>query len=134
MSVPNAPDRESGGGLTRVLVVEDEAMVSMLIEEMMTDLGCSVIGPAANSDDAAALIQEGEFDFAVLDVNLGGTDRAYGLADLLRERSIPYAFVTGYGSVGVEGPYRQVPVLRKPFDEESLIELVTQLTKKSVTV
>jgi DNA-binding response OmpR family regulator len=78
----------------RVLVVEDEMMVSMLIEDMLSDLGCEVIGPASRLDEAIALANESELDCAVLDVNLGGQP-IFPLADLLREKGAPFAFATG---------------------------------------
>jgi arsenate reductase (glutaredoxin) len=74
----------------RVLVVEDEMMVSMLIEDMLGDLGCTVVGPAARLDEAMALARDSEIDCAVLDVNLGGQP-IFPLADLLREKGAPFA-------------------------------------------
>ena len=80
----------------RVLIVEDEMMVSMLIEDMLSDLGCIVVGPAARLDEAIELVNAGGIDCAVLDVNLGGQP-IFPLADLLREKGRPFAFATGYG-------------------------------------
>src|SRR5690606_6133898 len=77
----------------KVLVVEDEMMVSMLIEDMLGDLGCEVIGPASRLEEAIALANETELDCAVLDVNLGGQP-IFPLADLLREKGAPFAFAT----------------------------------------
>src|SRR5512140_3995081 len=84
----------------RVLVVEDEMMVSMLIEDMLSDMGCTVVGPASRLDEAIALAKASEIDCAVLDVNLGGQP-IFPLADLLRERGCPFAFATGYGDAGI---------------------------------
>jgi DNA-binding response OmpR family regulator len=74
----------------RVLVVEDEMMVSMLIEDMLEDLGCTVVGPAARLDEALALARDTEIDCAVLDVNLGGQP-IFPLADYLREKGAPFS-------------------------------------------
>src|SRR6202007_388047 len=84
----------------RVLVVEDEMMVSMLIEDMLTDLGCTVVGPASRLDEALELAGRAEIDCAVLDVNLGGQP-IFPLADLLREKGAPFAFATGFGHAGL---------------------------------
>ena len=74
----------------RVLVVEDEMMVSMLIEDMLSDLGCTVVGPASRLDEAIELANRAELDCAVLDVNLGGQP-IFPLADLLREKGAPFS-------------------------------------------
>ena len=76
----------------RVLVVEDERMVSMLIEDMLSDLGCTVVGPASRLDEAIELANRAELDCAVLDVNLGGQP-IFPLADLLREKGAPFALI-----------------------------------------
>ena len=112
----------------RVLVVEDEMMVSMLIEDMLTDLGCSVVGPASRLDEAMALAlaKSGELDCAVLDVNLGGQP-IFPLADLLRERGKPFAFATGYGDAGVRDIDKGTPVLQKPFREGDLARVLGEL-------
>ena len=110
----------------RVLVVEDEMMVSMLIEDMLTDLGCTVVGPASRLDEAIALVDEAQIDCAVLDVNLGGQP-IFPLADLLRERGVTFAFATGYGDAGLRETDRGSPVLQKPFREGDLARILTDL-------
>jgi CheY-like chemotaxis protein len=115
----------------RVLVVEDEMMVSMLIEDMLTDLGCTVVGPAARLDEAIDLAMASDLDCAVLDVNLGGQP-IFPLADLLRERGKPFAFATGYGDAGVREVDRGTPVLQKPFREGDLARVLGELRAKVV--
>lgn len=110
----------------RVLVVEDEMMVSMLIEDMLADLGCAVVGPASRLDEAMALVNGTEFDCAVLDVNLGGQP-IYPLADLLRSKGAPFAFATGYGDAGLRDVDKGTPVLQKPFREGDLARVLGQL-------
>jgi CheY-like chemotaxis protein len=110
----------------RVLVVEDEMMVSMLIEDMLTDLGCTVIGPAARLDEAMDLAREVELDCAVLDVNLGGQP-IFPLADYLRANGAPFAFATGYGDAGLRDVDRGSPVLQKPFREGDLARVLGEL-------
>jgi len=110
----------------RVLVVEDEMMVSMLIEDMLGDLGCTVVGPASRLDEAMQLARESELDCAVLDVNLGGQP-IFPLADLLREKGVRFAFATGYGDAGLREADRGSPVLQKPFREGDLARVLSQL-------
>lgn len=98
----------------RVLVVEDEPMVSMMIEDMLRDRGYDVVGVALNLTSAAQLASSLELDLAMLDVNLAG-ERSFPVADILRQRQIPFIFATGYGSPGVDAAYANVRVLRKPF-------------------
>jgi CheY-like chemotaxis protein len=113
----------------RVLVVEDEMMVSMLIEDMLSDMGCAVIGPASRLDEAIELAAASDIDCAVLDVNLGGQP-IFPLADLLRERGCPFAFATGYGDAGLRDVDRGTPVLQKPFREGDLARVLGELRAK----
>ena len=110
----------------RVLVVEDEMMVSMLIEDMLSELGCQVVGPASRLDEAMALVEGAEMDCAVLDVNLGGQP-IFPLADMLRQRGLPFAFATGYGDAGLREVDRGSPVLQKPFREGDLARVLGDL-------
>ena len=110
----------------RVLVVEDEMMVSMLIEDMLEDLGCQVVGPASRLEEAIELVNSVELDCAVLDVNLGGQP-IFPLADLLREKGAPFAFATGYGDAGLRDADKGSPVLQKPFREGDLARILGEL-------
>ena len=113
----------------KVLVVEDEMMVSMLIEDMLGDLGCTVVGPASRLEEALKLAREADLDCAVLDVNLGGQP-IFPLADLLREKGAPFAFATGYGDAGLRDVDRGTPVLQKPFREGDLARVLGDLRAK----
>ncbi|MDO8323029.1 MULTISPECIES: response regulator [unclassified Phenylobacterium] len=113
----------------RVLVVEDEMMVSMLIEDMLTDLGCIVVGPAARLDEAIALAEGEQIDCAVLDVNLGGQP-IFPLADILRAKGAPFAFATGYGDAGLRDVDKGSLVLQKPFRETDLARILGELRAK----
>jgi CheY-like chemotaxis protein len=110
----------------RILVVEDEAMIVMLLEDMLSDLGCELIGPAYKIDEALALIQSERFDGAILDVNLAG-ERTTPLADILQSKGIPLLFATGYGNAGVNDAFRGRPVLTKPFTQNQLEEAMRSL-------
>jgi CheY-like chemotaxis protein len=101
-------------------------MVSMLIEDMLSDLGCTVVGPASRLDEAMQLAREAKLDCAVLDVNLGGQP-IFPLADLLREMGAPFAFATGYGDAGLREVDRGSPVLQKPFRESDLARVLGEL-------
>jgi DNA-binding response OmpR family regulator len=98
----------------RVLIVEDDSMVGMLLEDMLASLGHEVAGLVATLDQAIRAAAEIAFDFAVLDVNLGG-ERIYPLAEVLTRRGIPFVFATGYGSA-LDPQWRHAPVLHKPFE------------------
>jgi CheY-like chemotaxis protein len=103
----------------KVLVVEDEALVSMLIEDMLTDMGCTIVGPAAEIEEALRLAGSAEIDAALLDVNLGGRP-IFPVADALKARGVPFAFASGYGEAGLSEDHRGSTVLQKPFREADL--------------
>ena len=103
----------------RVLVVEDEAAISMLLEDMLTDFGCAIVGPAARLKAAIEMAQGDDFDLAILDVNLAG-ESIYPVAETLVQRRCPFVFSTGYGGAGIKDPYRDRPVVQKPFSQQDL--------------
>jgi CheY-like chemotaxis protein len=98
----------------RVLVVEDEALIAMHIEDMLEQMGCQIAGSAAAVPEALKLVAQGGFDFALLDMNLGGT-RVEAVADALQAGQIPFAFASGYGAAGLPAHLQDRPVLQKPF-------------------
>jgi DNA-binding NtrC family response regulator len=110
----------------KVLVIEDEGMVAMLLEEMLADLGHQVVATVGKIETAKKWIGEGDFDFAVLDVNLNGT-HTYPLADMLKGRGIPFLFATGYGTGGLRPEWSDAPVLQKPFQLRQLQESIGRL-------
>jgi CheY-like chemotaxis protein len=110
----------------RVFLVEDEAIIAILMEDLLEELGCEVIATAAELDDAVAVARSGQFDLAFLDVNLRGVP-VYPVAEVLRARAIPFAFVTGYGSSGVDAAHLEAPILQKPFQSRDLDAVVRLL-------
>lgn len=109
----------------RVLVVEDEAAISLLLEDMLLDLGCEVVGPAGRLAVAKVMAEEEQLDLAILDVNVAG-EPIYPVVDALAKRGVPFVFSTGYGSAGIDEPYRNRPVLQKPFGQADLARLLSR--------
>jgi CheY-like chemotaxis protein len=100
----------------RVLLVEDEALVAMLVEDMLADEGCTVAAVASRLSDAIAAAQDTsiEMDMAILDVNLAG-EPVFPVAEALAARGVPFAFATGYGAGGLPEAWKNRPTLQKPF-------------------
>lgn len=109
----------------RVLIVEDELLVVMYLEDLLTEMGHHVVGSASRMNDAIDMASEAAFDFAVLDLNLAGVT-SFPIADILRRRGIPFVFATGYGSAGLVDGYRNEPTLSKPFDSKALERFIEE--------
>ncbi|GGE02778.1 hypothetical protein GCM10011529_06550 [Polymorphobacter glacialis] len=109
----------------RILVVEDEAVIAMLIEDMLDDLGIVCVGPAGSIAEAQRLIATEVFDAALLDVHLHGTDSS-PVAETLTRIGLPFAFATGHMLVE-KADFPSVPVLHKPFDLATLAKVVDGL-------
>jgi CheY-like chemotaxis protein len=103
----------------RILVVEDELMIRMLLEDMLGELGYTITAEAARIDEALEAAQNADFDIAILDVNLNGQPIS-PVADALAARGMPFVFATGYGERGLPESYRDRPTLKKPFQLDSL--------------
>ncbi len=101
-------------------------LVLMLIEDMLADLGCESVTAAATVDKALALIDAQFFDAAMLDMNLNG-DKSHPVADALAARGVPFVFSTGYSGRDMRDGYRDRPVLKKPFKEEELADILARL-------
>src|SRR5436189_5105603 len=98
----------------RILVVEDEAIVSFLLEDTLLGLGCTDVVLAGRLDAALAHLDKALPDLAVLDVNLGG-ELVYPVAERLRASGVPFVFTTGYGASGIAAEWKGAPILQKPF-------------------
>ncbi len=113
-----APDKLAG---LRVVIIEDESLIAMHVEDLVCELGCEVIGVAASVPKALELLARVEVDLALLDVQLGDAP-AYPIAAALKERNVPFVFMSGYGQI-LEA-WRDRPALQKPFDlEQARIEI-----------
>jgi CheY-like chemotaxis protein len=110
----------------RVLVVEDEYLIRMLLEDMLADLGYAVAAAVGSVAEASEFAATGDFSVAILDVNLDGQE-IYPVADILNERRLPFVFVTGYGERSLPERYRNRPALQKPFQAEQLQATLAEL-------
>ena len=115
--------RSLGG--CRVLIVEDETILAMLLKDMLRELGCDVVATATQPSQAIAAIQALEIDVAILDINLGG-QQSYGIAAELAARNLPFVFSTGYSRSVSGKEHPDKPVLRKPFQVEDLQAALSQ--------
>jgi CheY-like chemotaxis protein len=113
----------------RILVVEDEMTIALLIEDMLTELGHKVVGMAMRLPQAMEMARNIEADLAILDVNLDGR-MSFAVADTLNNRRIPFIFATGYGSAGIMPSYSDRPLIKKPF---ALAELQNAITRTAPT-
>jgi PAS domain S-box-containing protein len=115
----------------RVLVVEDEALVGIMIQECMTELGFEIVGPVCSASDALQAAKDGDFDAAILDINLGD-GMVYQVAEILSRRHVPFVFVTGYDADSVDSRFREIQVLQKPVEREMLQKLFARATDRSL--
>jgi CheY-like chemotaxis protein len=119
----------------RVLLVEDETLVAMLLEDMIGDLGGTVVGAASRVGRALEIVNDPatKIDVGLLDVNLAGED-AFPIAAALAERGVPFAFSTGYGNAGLPELWRSRPTLQKPFTQDqvqSVLSRTLEATRRS---
>ena len=105
----------------RVLIVEDEAAISMLIEDMVHEYGTEIVGPAATVERAMGLVRSERIDAAILDVNVRGM-MVFDLADAIRSAGIPIVFATGYRSHIIPDRFKDAHILEKPFTFDALRE------------
>ena len=110
----------------RVLVVEDELLVLMMIEDMLADLGCESVTVATTIEQALALISAQVFDAAMLDMNLNGNS-SHSVAEALVARGVPFVYATGNIGRHTRDGYRDRPVLKKPFEFEQLVRSLRPL-------
>jgi PAS domain S-box-containing protein len=103
----------------RVLLVEDEALVALMIQETLIEFGFDVLGPVGTVSEALAAARERRIDAAVLDINLGH-ELVYTVAEILAQRGVPFVFVTGYDADSIDERFSGIPVLQKPIERESL--------------
>lgn len=115
-------------GDKRVLLVEDEPLVSMMLADMLSAFGHKVDGPYSRFSDAMLAAKTSNLQAGILDVNLGG-EKTYAVADILTDRKIPFAFVTGYGPDSIVSAFSHAPVLQKPIEAAKLHALLQQIVR-----
>jgi CheY-like chemotaxis protein len=113
----------------RVFVVEDEILVAMTLEDMLSEFGCEPVGVAANVSQALSAIDSGEaIDAAILDVNLGG-EKVFPVSDALQNLGVPFVFSTGYGTPELELRYPGCRLLNKPYRPDALAHTLIDLVR-----
>jgi CheY-like chemotaxis protein len=112
--------------MARILVVEDEMLVAMLIEDAIVDLGHEIVGPEMRLETALETAASEQFDFAILDINLAGK-QSFPVADCLSQRGIPFMFASGYGAAGLVDPYLSAKVIQKPFSPRQIEDALKEL-------
>lgn len=113
----------------RILILDDEPLIAMMLQEWLTDLGCEPVGPAHTVDAALALLDDGRIDGAILDVTLGAAN-SYPVADALLQRAIPFIFATGHDADSMDQRFRHITMLAKPFDFKAVNTVIAKLTTK----
>ncbi len=103
----------------RVLVIEDESFVLMLLEDTLAEIGCEVAGTASRVGEALDKVGSLSFDVAILDVNLNGS-QTLEVASRLAQAGVPFVFATGYGAAPLLSHFEGVPILQKPFQQSDL--------------
>lgn len=119
---------ERMAGNPRILVVEDEMSIVLMIEDALLELGAEIVGPTAWLDAALQLAREATIDLAVLDINIQGGN-TYPVADILDARGVPFMFCSGYGDWALEERHRDRPRLTKPFSTGELSDRVIELLR-----
>ena len=107
----------------RILIVEDETLITMLFEDILVDLECEVVGPALNLRQALDLAKSSAIDAAVLDLNLAG-EPSFPVASVLRDRGVPIVLSSGYGSSGLPNEWKHLPTLPKPFTADQVANVL----------
>ena len=112
--------------MPRVLLLDDEPLITMLLEDILEQLGYEIVGPAHTVAVALGLIETTPPDAAILDMNLG-KELSYPAADALRVRRIPFMFLTGYVAPGIDARFHNEVVMTKPFDFETIRQALSHL-------
>ena len=112
---------------TRILIVEDEMLIAMLLEDMIADLGHEIVGPFHSLETGLAAVADANYDIAILDMNLGSKS-SIPIAEELQRRGVPFAFATGHSREHLDPRFFDAHVIAKPFDERSLEAAIRALT------
>ena len=119
-------DARKAGVVRRILVLEDELLISLLLKDWLSELGCETLGPVASLSGAVELVETERPDAAILDLMIG-KEWSYPVAEALRGRAVPFAFATGHGAGDIQPAYADVPVLAKPFEFSAVRRMLAVL-------
>jgi len=122
------PGNFKAASRTSILLVEDEVMISMMVADMLEELGYTIAGEAGDIDEGIRLVQAVDFDIAILDVNVNGKVIT-PVAEAVQMRGLPLVFATGYGAQGLPEKFRDRPTLQKPFQIETLARTIEAVLK-----
>jgi len=114
-------------GAQKILIVEDEPLIAMMLEDFLDALDREVAGTADSVASALALVEAGGIDAAIMDVNLRGGETSWPIADALAARGIPFVLATGGAGDMIHESYRDRPVLSKPFTMDSVERVLDSL-------
>jgi DNA-binding NtrC family response regulator len=116
----------AAGSPAHILVLEDEMVLAMHLEDLIHDIPGASATLASRIEEALVAAESGAFDAAILDVNLGGR-HSFPVADLLKARGIPYAFVTGYGNRLIPPEHAQAHIVEKPFTADQIAGVIARM-------
>lgn len=103
----------------RVLIVEDDAMISMMLQDLLEDMGCQVVSVASRLEEARRKSEADDFDVALLDVNLRG-ERTFPVAEAMQQRRRPFVLTTGYATTILPDSLQEATLLQKPYRRQDL--------------
>ena len=115
----------------RVLIVEDESLLVMVLEDLLPELGYEVVATAHSVETALQAADEHAPDMAILDINLAG-DASFPIADELDRRGIPYLFATGYGRQALPARHADAVLVRKPFGRQDLADALAGMPRRKI--
>ncbi len=109
----------------RFMVVDDEMIVALDLEDMLTELGHQVVETASRVERGLEIARTCDLDMAILDINVRGV-LSFPIASILRDRGVPVIFASGYGQRGLIDGFQDAHVLTKPFDIDGLAQVVAK--------
>ncbi len=110
----------------RILVVEDSPLIAAVLEDMLGDMGCVVIGPTGNMAFAVDLAKAEALDAAIIDLNIRG-GKVYPVAEVLRDRDVPFLLASGYADWTLREDFKDRPRLTKPYDAQTVEQKLLNL-------
>ena len=127
------PETSKSGKLAgrRILVVEDSPLIAAVLEDMLKDMGCSVVGPTGNMAFAVDLAKVEALDAAIIDLNIRG-GKVYPVAEVLRDRDVPFLLASGYADWTLREDFKDRPRLTKPYTADTVEQKLLKLLESRV--